>query len=202
MPYKGSNVAYCKTILRRNKPIVPEVLKYIWVTVKLYYKFKTYQPFLIDMEQEGCQYRSVRSTRSRPHGHGVKGVGAGYTPDGTVLCPITTDNEAAVSERDGLASTERVLAPVLRHCTADYVYDDNRRIAGPTVRPVTMMPWWPFKIAAVSYDSASLRISTEPPELLSCPLLPPKVLRRSLRITPTFFGGTYAPVHRSGGGVR
>uniref|UniRef100_A0A182QZL0 Uncharacterized protein n=1 Tax=Anopheles farauti TaxID=69004 RepID=A0A182QZL0_9DIPT len=63
IPYERTTVNYCKTVLRRNQPTilnvsvnVPEVLNYIWVTVKLYYKFRTFQPFLIDMEQEGCEY--------------------------------------------------------------------------------------------------------------------------------------------------
>uniref|UniRef100_A0A182W0R3 MD-2-related lipid-recognition domain-containing protein n=1 Tax=Anopheles minimus TaxID=112268 RepID=A0A182W0R3_9DIPT len=62
-PYKRSRLNYCKTVLRRNKPTllnvsvtVPEVLNYIWVEVKVHYKFSTYQPFLIDMEQEACGY--------------------------------------------------------------------------------------------------------------------------------------------------
>uniref|UniRef100_A0A182NRC0 Uncharacterized protein n=1 Tax=Anopheles dirus TaxID=7168 RepID=A0A182NRC0_9DIPT len=67
MPYERTTVNYCKTVLRRNQPTVlnvsvhvPEVLNYIWVTVKLYYKFRTFQPFLIDMEQEGCEYMKNR----------------------------------------------------------------------------------------------------------------------------------------------
>ncbi|KFB53970.1 AGAP013484-PA-like protein [Anopheles sinensis] len=67
IPYKRTTVPYCKTILLRNKPamfnvsvVVPEVLNYILVTMKLYYKYKTYQPFLIDLEQEGCAYMKNR----------------------------------------------------------------------------------------------------------------------------------------------
>uniref|UniRef100_A0A4Y0BEG1 MD-2-related lipid-recognition domain-containing protein n=1 Tax=Anopheles funestus TaxID=62324 RepID=A0A4Y0BEG1_ANOFN len=66
-PYKRSRLNYCKTILRRNKPTllnvsvtVPEVLNYIWVVVKVHYKFSTYQPFLIDMEEEACGYMKNR----------------------------------------------------------------------------------------------------------------------------------------------
>ncbi|EGK96821.1 AGAP013484-PA [Anopheles gambiae str. PEST] len=63
MPYKRTSVPYCKTVLRRNHPAVlnvsvvaPETLNWIWVKVKLFYKFSSYQPFLIDMEQEACEY--------------------------------------------------------------------------------------------------------------------------------------------------
>uniref|UniRef100_A0A6E8WAF1 Uncharacterized protein n=1 Tax=Anopheles coluzzii TaxID=1518534 RepID=A0A6E8WAF1_ANOCL len=67
-PYKRTQLHYFKTILRRNQPTllnmsltIPEVLNYIWVRIKLHYKFNAYQPFLIDMEQEACEY-----IRNRP----------------------------------------------------------------------------------------------------------------------------------------
>ncbi|XP_053679964.1 uncharacterized protein LOC128730898 [Anopheles nili] len=63
VPYSRSKLHHCKTVLRRNKPAVlnisitvPEVLTYIWLTVKLHYKFQTYQPLLIDLEKEACEY--------------------------------------------------------------------------------------------------------------------------------------------------
>uniref|UniRef100_A0A4Y0BP43 Uncharacterized protein n=1 Tax=Anopheles funestus TaxID=62324 RepID=A0A4Y0BP43_ANOFN len=62
-PYKESTLHYCKSIPRRNAPTlislsvhVPNRYNDIVVKVQLFYKFSTYQPFLITMETQGCEF--------------------------------------------------------------------------------------------------------------------------------------------------
>uniref|UniRef100_A0A4Y0BNP1 Uncharacterized protein n=1 Tax=Anopheles funestus TaxID=62324 RepID=A0A4Y0BNP1_ANOFN len=62
-PYKESTLHYCKSIPRRNAPTmismaidVPKLYNDIVVKVQLFYKFSTYQPFLITMEGKACEY--------------------------------------------------------------------------------------------------------------------------------------------------
>uniref|UniRef100_A0A182JZC8 Uncharacterized protein n=1 Tax=Anopheles christyi TaxID=43041 RepID=A0A182JZC8_9DIPT len=91
-PYKRTSVSYCKTVVQRNKPavlnvsvVVPEALNYIWLKVKLLYKFTTYQPFLIDMEQEGCEY--IRNRPIIPLADYVYEIMQKTVPDLTTACP-------------------------------------------------------------------------------------------------------------------
>uniref|UniRef100_A0A182P3T3 MD-2-related lipid-recognition domain-containing protein n=1 Tax=Anopheles epiroticus TaxID=199890 RepID=A0A182P3T3_9DIPT len=91
-PYQRSSINYCKTIVRRNKPtilnvsvVVPEVLNYIWVKVKVFYKFSTYQPFLIDAEQEGCEY--IRNRPLIPLADYIYEIVQQSVPDLSTPCP-------------------------------------------------------------------------------------------------------------------
>uniref|UniRef100_A0A4Y0BK84 Uncharacterized protein n=1 Tax=Anopheles funestus TaxID=62324 RepID=A0A4Y0BK84_ANOFN len=61
-PYKESMLHYCKSIPRRNAPTmismaidVPKLYNDIVVKVQLFYKFSTYQPFLVTMEGRACE---------------------------------------------------------------------------------------------------------------------------------------------------
>ncbi|XP_050090988.1 uncharacterized protein LOC126574686 [Anopheles aquasalis] len=91
-PYKRSTLHYCKTVLQRNQPAklnvsisVPETLDYTLVKVKVYYKFKTFQPFLIDVEQEGCEY--VRNRPIIPESDFVYNIMKKTAPDISTPCP-------------------------------------------------------------------------------------------------------------------
>ncbi|XP_035776442.1 uncharacterized protein LOC118458258 [Anopheles albimanus] len=91
-PYQRSTLHYCKTVLQRNRPAklnvslsVQETLNYVWVTVKLYYKFKTFQPLLIDMEQEGCEY--VRNRPIIPLTDYIYDIFKKTVPDLSTPCP-------------------------------------------------------------------------------------------------------------------
>uniref|UniRef100_A0A499FUR2 MD-2-related lipid-recognition domain-containing protein n=1 Tax=Anopheles farauti TaxID=69004 RepID=A0A499FUR2_9DIPT len=62
-PYKETTLFVCKTIPRRNAPTmvnvsvhVPKLYDDILVKIKLFYKFSTYQPFLIALEVDGCKF--------------------------------------------------------------------------------------------------------------------------------------------------
>ncbi|XP_052892791.1 uncharacterized protein LOC128300673 [Anopheles moucheti] len=62
-PYKESTLHSCKSIPRRNAPTmvhiiihVPKLYDKILVKVMLFYKFSTYQPFLITIEGNACEY--------------------------------------------------------------------------------------------------------------------------------------------------
>ena len=62
-PYKESTVYACKSIPRRNAPTlvnvsvnVPKIYDIVMVKVLLFYKYSTYQPFLITVEGNGCEY--------------------------------------------------------------------------------------------------------------------------------------------------
>uniref|UniRef100_A0A182NRC5 MD-2-related lipid-recognition domain-containing protein n=1 Tax=Anopheles dirus TaxID=7168 RepID=A0A182NRC5_9DIPT len=70
-PYKETEVLECRTVLRRNKlPLLlialnmPYTIDYAMIHLRLNYKFKTFQPFLIDDKVEGCAY--LRSQKSSP----------------------------------------------------------------------------------------------------------------------------------------
>ncbi|XP_053679941.1 uncharacterized protein LOC128730876 [Anopheles nili] len=91
-PYKRSNLHYCKTILRRNQPTminvsltVPEEVYIGWVVVKLYYKFATYQPFLIDAVFEACEY--LKNRPINPVVTYVKDIMQETAPSLMSLCP-------------------------------------------------------------------------------------------------------------------
>ncbi|XP_052891554.1 uncharacterized protein LOC128299589 [Anopheles moucheti] len=60
-PYLETKLLECRTTLRRNQmPLlrvviqVPNIYNHIMIQYNLYYKFKTYQPFLINGELEIC----------------------------------------------------------------------------------------------------------------------------------------------------
>ncbi|XP_050072163.1 uncharacterized protein LOC126560045 [Anopheles maculipalpis] len=60
-PYLETELLECRTTLRRNQmPLlrvvihVPKVYTYIVIQYNLYYKYQTFQPFLINGEFEGC----------------------------------------------------------------------------------------------------------------------------------------------------
>ncbi|XP_053668391.1 uncharacterized protein LOC128718800 [Anopheles marshallii] len=62
-PYKESTLHSCKSIPRRNEPTlvnvsvnVPNIYDNVMVKVVLFYKFSTYQPFLITIEGNGCEF--------------------------------------------------------------------------------------------------------------------------------------------------
>lgn len=63
MPYVETTVHECRVILRRNQRslmsvsvYVPKLYNYLLLQVRLYYKFTTYQPLLLDVDFEGCSY--------------------------------------------------------------------------------------------------------------------------------------------------
>uniref|UniRef100_A0A182WEZ3 MD-2-related lipid-recognition domain-containing protein n=1 Tax=Anopheles minimus TaxID=112268 RepID=A0A182WEZ3_9DIPT len=65
-PYKESTLYVCKNIPRRNAPTmiqvlihVPKLYDIILVKVSLFYKFSTYQPFLITVNRDACE--SIRN---------------------------------------------------------------------------------------------------------------------------------------------
>uniref|UniRef100_A0A182S6Y5 Uncharacterized protein n=1 Tax=Anopheles maculatus TaxID=74869 RepID=A0A182S6Y5_9DIPT len=60
-PYLETELIKCRSTLRRHQmPLlhvvmkVPKVYNYVVMQYNLYYKFKTYQPFLINGEFEAC----------------------------------------------------------------------------------------------------------------------------------------------------
>uniref|UniRef100_A0A182WG74 Uncharacterized protein n=1 Tax=Anopheles minimus TaxID=112268 RepID=A0A182WG74_9DIPT len=62
MPYKESTLYFCKNIPRRNAPTmismsinVPQLYDIIIVKISLFYKFSTYQPFLISIKKDACE---------------------------------------------------------------------------------------------------------------------------------------------------
>ncbi|XP_052892778.1 uncharacterized protein LOC128300665 [Anopheles moucheti] len=62
-PYKETTLHSCKSIPRRNEPTivsvsvnVPKIYDNVMVKVMLFYKFSTYQPFLITIEGNGCEF--------------------------------------------------------------------------------------------------------------------------------------------------
>ncbi|XP_050079875.1 uncharacterized protein LOC126567703 [Anopheles maculipalpis] len=62
-PYKESTLYSCKSIPRRNAPTmvkvsinIPKIYDNVVVKVFLFYKFSTYQPFLISIEGNGCEF--------------------------------------------------------------------------------------------------------------------------------------------------
>ncbi|XP_050083590.1 uncharacterized protein LOC126570111 [Anopheles aquasalis] len=62
-PYALTELLYCKIRLRRNEPTlfnmsirVPMVLNTVYLQVKTYYKYMTYQIFPIDLHEEVCAY--------------------------------------------------------------------------------------------------------------------------------------------------
>uniref|UniRef100_A0A499FUS8 MD-2-related lipid-recognition domain-containing protein n=1 Tax=Anopheles farauti TaxID=69004 RepID=A0A499FUS8_9DIPT len=61
-PYKETTLHYCKNLPRRNAPTmvnvslhVPKLYNFVLAKVKMFYKFSTYQPFVISLEVEGCK---------------------------------------------------------------------------------------------------------------------------------------------------
>uniref|UniRef100_A0A182WEZ4 Uncharacterized protein n=1 Tax=Anopheles minimus TaxID=112268 RepID=A0A182WEZ4_9DIPT len=63
MPYKESTLYFCKNIPRRNAPTmismsmhVPQLYDNVILKISLFYKFSTYQPFLITVNREGCEF--------------------------------------------------------------------------------------------------------------------------------------------------
>ena len=65
-PYKRTQLDYCKMIQFPNGTVglntsvtIPQVLNYFEVTAKLYYKYKTYRPFMIDWSIELCQAERI-----------------------------------------------------------------------------------------------------------------------------------------------
>uniref|UniRef100_A0A182N6F5 Uncharacterized protein n=1 Tax=Anopheles dirus TaxID=7168 RepID=A0A182N6F5_9DIPT len=62
-PYERSVINYCRTQLRRNKPTlfnlsvdVPEVLNEVYIHMKTYYRYRTFQIFPIDVVVEVCSF--------------------------------------------------------------------------------------------------------------------------------------------------
>ncbi|XP_053679906.1 uncharacterized protein LOC128730846 [Anopheles nili] len=69
MPYEHSTLNYCRTLKLRNQTTylntsvhVPAKLHYVQLTVRLNYKYTSYQPFLIDVVIDICQYLRNPST--------------------------------------------------------------------------------------------------------------------------------------------
>uniref|UniRef100_A0A240PK09 MD-2-related lipid-recognition domain-containing protein n=1 Tax=Anopheles christyi TaxID=43041 RepID=A0A240PK09_9DIPT len=65
-PYKRTHLNYCKmakfpngTVGLNTSVTIPQVLNYFEVTAKLYYKYKTYRPFMIDWSIELCQAERI-----------------------------------------------------------------------------------------------------------------------------------------------
>ncbi|XP_052892802.1 uncharacterized protein LOC128300684 [Anopheles moucheti] len=63
MPYKETILHSCKSIPRRNAPTmvyvsleVPKLYDQVKLKVVMFYKFSTYQPFLITIEGNACEY--------------------------------------------------------------------------------------------------------------------------------------------------
>uniref|UniRef100_A0A182WEZ6 MD-2-related lipid-recognition domain-containing protein n=1 Tax=Anopheles minimus TaxID=112268 RepID=A0A182WEZ6_9DIPT len=61
-PYEETKLLSCKSIPRRNAPTmvlltlyVPKLYDHILVKVMLFFKFSTYQPFLITISREACE---------------------------------------------------------------------------------------------------------------------------------------------------
>ncbi|XP_035895971.1 uncharacterized protein LOC118504957 isoform X1 [Anopheles stephensi] len=65
-PYKRSQLNYCKMVQFANGTVglntsvtIPIVLNYFEVTAKLFYKYTTYRPFMIDWSIELCQAERI-----------------------------------------------------------------------------------------------------------------------------------------------
>uniref|UniRef100_A0A182QQG3 MD-2-related lipid-recognition domain-containing protein n=1 Tax=Anopheles farauti TaxID=69004 RepID=A0A182QQG3_9DIPT len=65
-PYKLTHLNYCKMVQFPNGTVglntsvhIPIVLNYFEVTVKVYYKYTTYRPFMIDWSIELCQAERI-----------------------------------------------------------------------------------------------------------------------------------------------
>lgn len=62
-PYQRSHLNYCRSQLRRNQPTlfnisvhVPERLDYMYIQVKTYYKYNTFQTFPVEVIVEVCSF--------------------------------------------------------------------------------------------------------------------------------------------------
>ncbi|XP_050088194.1 uncharacterized protein LOC126572708 [Anopheles aquasalis] len=62
-PYQRSHLNYCRSQLRRNQPTlfnisvhVPERLDYMYIQVKTYYKYNTFQTFPVEVVVEVCSF--------------------------------------------------------------------------------------------------------------------------------------------------
>uniref|UniRef100_A0A182K8P3 MD-2-related lipid-recognition domain-containing protein n=1 Tax=Anopheles christyi TaxID=43041 RepID=A0A182K8P3_9DIPT len=78
-PYEETILHECRTIFRRNqRPLlsvsleVPKMYDYLMIHFQLYYKFTTYQTFLIDTKAEGCNL--MRDHKSDPKLNYMYGV--------------------------------------------------------------------------------------------------------------------------------
>uniref|UniRef100_A0A182W0R4 Uncharacterized protein n=1 Tax=Anopheles minimus TaxID=112268 RepID=A0A182W0R4_9DIPT len=92
MPYEETVVKECRIILRRNERsllcvsvYVPKVYNYVLIQYKLYYKFTTYKPLLIDGHAEVCSY--MRGPRVNPLKNYILAVMKELLPNTVHPCP-------------------------------------------------------------------------------------------------------------------
>ncbi|XP_052892838.1 uncharacterized protein LOC128300712 [Anopheles moucheti] len=92
-PYKESTLYSCKSIPRRNAPTlvqltlnVPKLYNNVVVKVMLFYKFSTYQPFMITIVGNACEF--IRHPPEFGIEKHVYGVIAETAPELLVPCPI------------------------------------------------------------------------------------------------------------------
>ncbi|XP_053668393.1 uncharacterized protein LOC128718802 [Anopheles marshallii] len=92
-PYKESTLYSCKSILRRNAPTlvqltlnVPKLYSNVVVKVMMFYKFSTYQPFMITIVGNACEF--IRHPPEFGIEKHVYGVIEETAPELLAPCPI------------------------------------------------------------------------------------------------------------------
>uniref|UniRef100_A0A4Y0BFR2 Uncharacterized protein n=1 Tax=Anopheles funestus TaxID=62324 RepID=A0A4Y0BFR2_ANOFN len=121
MPYEETVVKECRAILRRNQRSlicvtidVPKVYNYIMLQFRLYYKFTTFQPLLIDGQYEVCSY--MRGFNSNPLDNYMYEVLKDLLPNTVYPCPHGNKTYAERSEFKDEYAPKSVPAAMLR-CT-------------------------------------------------------------------------------------
>uniref|UniRef100_A0A182LXU9 MD-2-related lipid-recognition domain-containing protein n=1 Tax=Anopheles culicifacies TaxID=139723 RepID=A0A182LXU9_9DIPT len=91
-PYKLSHLNYCYMVQLPNGTVglntsldIPQVLNYLEITAKVYYKYTTYRPFMIDWTIELCQ--ADRIGKFNPSTALVMKFIAGTVPEFYYPCP-------------------------------------------------------------------------------------------------------------------
>uniref|UniRef100_A0A1I8JW71 MD-2-related lipid-recognition domain-containing protein n=1 Tax=Anopheles quadriannulatus TaxID=34691 RepID=A0A1I8JW71_ANOQN len=93
LPYEETVLTLCRAFLRRNQPTllrvtleVPGLYNYVLLQFRLHYKFRTYQPFLIDGEIDICTF--VKESKLDPVPSYIYSVMQEVAPDLSAPCPL------------------------------------------------------------------------------------------------------------------
>uniref|UniRef100_A0A182W2H9 Uncharacterized protein n=1 Tax=Anopheles minimus TaxID=112268 RepID=A0A182W2H9_9DIPT len=91
-PYEHTHLNYCQMVQLQNGTVglnvsvtMPNVLNYVEITAKLFYKYTTYRPFMIDWNIEFCQ--TYRTGKFNPSGALVLKIVEETLPNYYYSCP-------------------------------------------------------------------------------------------------------------------